>query len=224
MDGEVAAAYRERIRTQINASQPRTTLAGKHDITGHGRPHSASKFDAARTGGKSGDGKRTRRGEAGGEGGRDADARRAITHQRDGPQFRAGASRQSRIEINAASRTAAGQRDVTRRRGDEAGSRGQDALRTGGFSDEGDITRGAGQHAGERDALREGGHAHAEADGVIEINQARERDTGGRADGCSLGEDAQAGLITADGDGRNRPVERDGGRVGPGARVEDQVR
>ena len=47
MDGEVAAAYRERIGTQINARLTRAALAGKHDVTGHGRPHSAGKLDAA---------------------------------------------------------------------------------------------------------------------------------------------------------------------------------
>ena len=51
LDGEVAAADRERIGTQENPRQPRTALAGEHDVTGHGRPHSAGKVDAAGAGG-----------------------------------------------------------------------------------------------------------------------------------------------------------------------------
>ena len=224
LHGQVAGGDRQRLPVKINARRARAALTRKHDVSGHTRIQQSGEIQASGGGGVTRERERTRRREPGGRARHDTVPDGAVAGQRDHTHLRAGAGRQSGQEIDAARGAAAGERDIAVRRGDQARGGGHDALRAGRTTDEGDVTRGSAQRTGERDALRGIGQAHAEADGVIEIDQARERNTRSGADGCPLGEDAQAGLITADGDGRDRPVKRDGGRVGPRARIEDQVR
>ena len=224
LHGQVAGGDRQRLPVKINARRARAALTRKHDVSGHTRIQQSGEIQASGGGGVTRERKRSRGRKPGSRGRRDARAGRGVTRQGDRAELSTGARRQSGQEIDAARGAAAGEGDIARRRGDQTRGGGHDALRTRRTTDEGDVTRGSAQRTGERDALRGVGQAHAEADGVIEIDQARERNTRSGADGCPLGEDAQAGLTAADGGGRDRPVKRDGGRVGPRARIEDQVR